>query len=409
MKLLSLGGLAVTSVFAGAGADAATVSSPPAVRIEARSPITSRATNLHVDYDVPVESSVAFTYGSCDSQSEQDANHAVVTRGQSSSNKSSHRLVWVLPKDLSESGGCVSAWGEDGQLLGRSEPMDVLGAMRNSRSKRHLGRRADNEDELESIEMTPEAGFDVYGPWFDGVALLEGKGGGAHVDAEAAKAKEVAIVGAGMSGLMTYLTLTQAGLTNITILEGSERLGGRIHTEYLSGGPKDYSYQEMGPMRIPATYIHDNVTYNISDQQVFFQLADELNRINAANGRDDLGINLIPFIQYSPNGLMYYNENKMENGLPPINEDIALNPSLGPTTPEIPESAVELGEELEALLPGSDYLLEMAQNLWAAHSKFISMSQTSIHIFMHGAEGPCTNLLNLRQWRPSWASRRPVV
>ena len=52
--------------------------------------------------------------------------------------------------------------------------------------------------------MTEENGFDVLGPWFDGVAHLT-KTNITTVDEEAAKSKEIAIVGAGMSGLMTYL------------------------------------------------------------------------------------------------------------------------------------------------------------------------------------------------------------
>lgn len=370
MKFLTLGGLATACLVADVGAHATTP--PRSVRIESRSAITSRAANLHVEYDVPVEGDVAFTYGSCDSQSEHDADHVVASR-RSPSKRSAHRLVWVLPKDLAESGGCVSAWADDGHLLGRSEPLDVLGAIRgsNRRKKRMYVEKRQGDDEDESIEMTPEDGFDVYGPWFDGVALLESKGEGSHVDVEAAKSKDIAIVGAGMSGLMTYLVLTQAGFTNITILEGSERLGGRVRTEYLSGGPKDYSYQEMGPMRIPQTYTYGNKTYNISDQFMFFQLADELNRINSASGRSDLGIDLIPFIQNSPNGLMYYNENKLENGLPPTAGDVALDPSLGPSSPEIPDSAKELSEELSSLFPGPDFNREIAENMWAAHSKWI--------------------------------------
>lgn len=354
MKVSAIGGLATAAVLGG-GVNA--------VRIEARSAITSRAANLHVEYDSSNPSSVAFTYGPCDASSEADADHVVAARRDVSS--SSHRLVWVLPKDLSESDGCVSAWGNDGALLGRSEPLDVNEAIHSMRARRHLGRR-----QAEGIEMTLENGFDVYGAWFDGVAALESKGHG-HVDAEAAKSKEVAIVGAGMSGLMTYLVLSQAGLTNLTLLEASERLGGRVRTEYLSGGPKDYSYQEMGPMRIPQTWSNGNATYNISDQYMFFQVANELNRLNK-EGHADLLIELIPFIQSDANGLVYFDENKLASGLPPTVGDVRQDPTLGPSYPEIPESAQELAGELGPLLPGDDFELEIARNMWAAHSKFIS-------------------------------------
>lgn len=115
--------------------------------------------------------------------------------------------------------------------------------------------------------MNNETGIDTWGPWFDGVELLQSKNLSA-VDVESAKSKEIAIVGAGMSGLMTYLVLHQAGMTNVSILEASQRLGGRVHTAYLSGGPFDYSYQEMGPMRFPETVEYSNQTYNITDHQL---------------------------------------------------------------------------------------------------------------------------------------------
>ena len=55
-----------------------------------------------------------------------------------------------------------------------------------------------------------------------------------------------------MSGLMTSFLLESVGVTNYTIIEGGQRFGGRVHTEYLNNSrPEDYQYQEMGPMRFP--------------------------------------------------------------------------------------------------------------------------------------------------------------
>lgn len=332
------------------------------VRLETRSSLNSRVANIHVDYDHSVDGGVTFTYGSCLSKGQEDADHVV---SRSESMVQSHRLVWVMPKGL-ESGGCLSAWDESGALLGRSAPQNLsnVGELR----KRDSGSWAKRGDD--SIPMTPENGIDVWGPWFDGVALLEGKEQ-KSIDVEAAKGKEVAIVGAGMSGLMTYLILQQAGLKSIEILEGSGRLGGRVRTEYLSGGPKDYAYQEMGPMRIPHTAKIGNSTYNITDQQILFQLADELNRLNS-DKHSDLKFDFIPFYLFSDNALVYYKGRKMENGLPPTQGDVAEDPSLGAPVPEIPDSAAKLSEKVTASLPGEDFLVELSANIFKAHGDFLS-------------------------------------
>lgn len=335
----------------------------PSVVLQTRSKLNSRVANIHVDYDRNVEGGVTFTYGSCHSKNQQDSDHVV---SRSDDTAQSHRLVWVIPRD-SQSGGCLSAWGESAELLGRSAPQELskLDGKSKTKSSGEWAKRGD-----ESIHMGPENGIDVWGPWFDGVALLENKKH-KNVDVEASKRKEVAIVGAGMSGLMTYLILHQAGLKNIEILEGSGRLGGRVRTEYLSGGPKDYAYQEMGPMRIPYTKTIGNSTYNITDQQILFQVAHELNHLNSKK-HPELSVDFIPFYMFSDNALVYYKGRKMDNGLPPTQGDVAQDPSLGPPQPEIPESAEILSEKLTASLPGDEFMVEIANNIFQAHADFLS-------------------------------------
>lgn len=217
--------------------------------------------------------------------------------------------------------------------------------------------------------MTRENGFEPWGPWFDGVELLSHTNI-STVDVEKAKAKEVAIVGAGMSGLMTYLVLSQAGLTNISIIEASERLGGRVHTAYLSGGPFDYSYQEMGPMRFPATYTDTstNETYNITDHQLVFSLAEELNKINTYDR--NLSIDFIQWIQSNENGLYYINENKLPIGLPPTQKQVSENSSLQ-VDPVLDAETLALGEVLDKYLPGSEFAVAMATNMFKAHNQWL--------------------------------------
>uniref|UniRef100_A0A3P9JNG6 Amine oxidase n=1 Tax=Oryzias latipes TaxID=8090 RepID=A0A3P9JNG6_ORYLA len=65
-----------------------------------------------------------------------------------------------------------------------------------------------------------------------------------------AKTYHVAIVGAGMAGLTTAKLLEDAGY-KVTILEASERVGGRVHT-YRN--EKEGWYVELGAMRIPSTH-----------------------------------------------------------------------------------------------------------------------------------------------------------
>nr|POE69081.1 l-amino-acid oxidase [Quercus suber] len=87
--------------------------------------------------------------------------------------------------------------------------------------------------------------MDAEGPWFDGVAYLKEKEPD-EVFVAHAKSKEIGIVGGGMSGLMTSHLLQSAGFYNWTIMEASQRIGGRVHTSYLNGTtPDEYQYQGM--------------------------------------------------------------------------------------------------------------------------------------------------------------------
>ncbi|ODA15931.1 hypothetical protein A5N86_15380 [Geobacillus thermoleovorans] len=63
--------------------------------------------------------------------------------------------------------------------------------------------------------------------------------------------QHIVIIGAGMAGLVAASLLKQAG-HRITILEASERVGGRIYT--LRSHFRDDQYLEAGAMRIPHTH-----------------------------------------------------------------------------------------------------------------------------------------------------------
>ncbi|KAI1773428.1 flavin-containing amine oxidoreductase [Hypoxylon cercidicola] len=319
------------------------------VKLETRSELSSRLANIHVSFEAPVDGVVTYTYGRCHDTERHEAHHTV---GQGTGAKDS-RLVWILPDGV-RFDGCISAWDERGLLVGRSEPQRV--------GKRGLRRRG-----AHSIEMTNATGIDAWGPWFDGVELLKDKEISAF-DANDAKSKDVAIVGAGMSGLMTYLVLTQAGLTNVRLIEASQRLGGRVHTEYLSGGPFDYSYQEMGPMRFPETVRYDNESYNVTDHQMVFQLAAEMNRIN--NHDKNFSVDFIPWIQSNTNGLYYHNGIKLDTGLPPTIAQTRNDSSLIVSNPYNP-STEALSEKVDAITSNTTFMIELANNTFKAHKDFL--------------------------------------
>ncbi|KUI57332.1 L-amino-acid oxidase [Cytospora mali] len=343
----------------------ASISSYP-VHLETRSELNSRAANIHVSVDEGVKGIISFTYGSCLDLKETDSHHLISRHAHSTS---TDRLVWLIPEDAS-SGGCMSAWGSDGSLLGRSEPQQL--ASRRGRKRRveetHKRAMLKKRDSPSAVAMTNASGIDAWGPWFNGVELLQSKNLSA-VDVSAAKGKKIGIIGAGMSGLMTFLTLKQAGFENLEIIEAGERLGGRVHTVYLSGGPFDYSYQEMGPMRFPYQWTSSsNETYNITDHQLVFQLAAELNEINGHDA--NFSINFIPWHQSSENGLYYYNGIKLDNGLPPTVGQVEANSSLAVQS-VYDESSIALDDEITSLVMSDELYAEIATNMFEAHKEFL--------------------------------------
>ncbi|KAI1879433.1 hypothetical protein JX265_002387 [Neoarthrinium moseri] len=327
------------------------------VKIETRSKLDTNLANIHLRFAEDVEGTVTYTYGPCSSVELRDAHHEV---GRSTSSADS-RLVWVMPREVS-TGGCVSAWDANGSLVGRSDAQNF------EPTNRSLKKRGED-----SIEMTNATGIDTWGPWFDGVALLESKNL-STVDVDAAKGKEIAIVGAGMAGLMTYLVLHQSGFENVKIIEAAQRLGGRVHTEYLSGGPFDYSYQEMGPMRFPNTLTVANETYNITDHQMVYQLADEMNMLNGYS--KNWSVDFIPWYQSSKNGLYYHNGIKLDSGLPPTVSQVSENSSLSASA-EMNPSTQALSDSIDTMINNDTFLIEMALNMHKAHKDFLEGGPTN--------------------------------
>jgi monoamine oxidase len=68
------------------------------------------------------------------------------------------------------------------------------------------------------------------------------------------KGKRITILGAGIAGLVAAYELERLG-HQVEILEGSDRIGGRIFTHRFGSGEKA-SYAELGAMRIPSEHKH---------------------------------------------------------------------------------------------------------------------------------------------------------
>ena len=69
-----------------------------------------------------------------------------------------------------------------------------------------------------------------------------------------------------------------------------------MHTAYLEGGPSDYQYMEMGPMRFPETIqlAGSNETLPINDMKLVFQLGEIMNQLN--NGHPNFTVKFTPWV-----------------------------------------------------------------------------------------------------------------
>ncbi|KAL2810054.1 flavin-containing amine oxidoreductase-domain containing protein [Aspergillus granulosus] len=306
--------------------------------------------NIHISFlDDTFEGNLHIVYGDCGASSPRNHHHSLGTLSIKRDARP-ERLIWITPADAPHL-QCLHAFS-DSSLVARSEPISISAPI----------------DKRDGYAIADYA--DAMGPWFDGVAYMAGREPSPAV-VSSAKNSSIAIVGGGMSGLMTSLLLDSVGIHNWHIIESSQRVGGRIRTQYLNNTtPEQYQYQEMGPMRFPVsiTYSEQNETLEIQDHKMVFQLAATLNMLNAEE-HPELRVDFIPFIQNNPNTPASAGGNRLESGRIPSAADVAANPDMVYSAASQNETLAE-----EASAAYEDYLEHdhlstkaVADNIFRAH------------------------------------------
>ncbi|KAI9741298.1 MAG: hypothetical protein M1834_003015 [Cirrosporium novae-zelandiae] len=117
---------------------------------------------------------------------------------------------------------------------------------------------------------------------------------------------KVGIVGGGIAGLYAALLLQREGHC-VRILEGTNHVGGRVHTHYFTS-EKD-QYYEAGAMRIPKSDFH----------KIVYQLVDYIS--SASHLPLHMKVNLIKYVLTSPGNDLYI------NGIRPGVEAYSVMPS----------------------------------------------------------------------------------
>lgn len=151
------------------------------IKLETRTALDTGIANIHIEVMTPLTNTVDVSYGKCDSLSLTGTHHDIARGVQV---LQSSRLVWRVPKD-SPGNGCLTAWdSETGVLVARSTALNL--SPKRKRSSRVLLNKRDGMP----VKMDNASGIDTRGPWFDGVAYLEGRNV-SQVDVNEAKSKSM--------------------------------------------------------------------------------------------------------------------------------------------------------------------------------------------------------------------------
>jgi hypothetical protein len=149
-------------------------------------------------------------------------------------------------------------------------------------------------------------------------------------------------------------------------------------------------------MRFPLTWTSStNETYNITDHQLVYQLAAEMNDIN--NHAANWSIDFIPWYQENPNGLYYHDGIKLPNGLPPTISQVAEDPSLSIVRENMPSTQALL-EHIQSITEDEDFFAEMAVNMFRAHKEWIGKHSLLQHILPHAFVALFENVVSDNPW-----------
>jgi hypothetical protein len=120
------------------------------------------------------------------------------------------------------------------------------------------------------------------------------------------KSAPIAILGAGVSGLLFSVKLKRLGYTNIEILESTERYGGKTHTIKMDGpypkGNNEPTYCELGTCYMSPAYkpmIQDLQKYLVGNEQIEFGQGDDGFRGIATRGQLPPSFNCPPVMNNS--------------------------------------------------------------------------------------------------------------
>jgi hypothetical protein len=153
--------------------------------------------NIHITYNTALSGELTLAYGACDSTtltatrhrigSTHVGQHPIAARHVDWEGQRPTKFAWTTPTDVQD--GCLLAFLDE-RLVGVSEGIETT------------KRRARRQSRTAFADVA-----DPMGPWFDGVEYLEQKQPGEVFVAEA-KGKRFGILGAGISGLATGVSLT---------------------------------------------------------------------------------------------------------------------------------------------------------------------------------------------------------